>query len=95
MTGRLRGRTSLITGTSSGLGRAIAVAYAKEGANVICADLAPTARLTLPGENDRATHLIIEDSGGNATFVKCDVADPTDMQNAVKEAVDKYGRLDM
>lgn len=95
MTGRLRGRTSLITGTSSGLGRAIAIAYAKEGANVICADLAPIARLTLPGEDDRATHLIIQDFGGNATFLKCDVAEPGDIQNAVKEAVDKHGRLDM
>ena len=95
MAGRLLSRTSLITGTSGGLGRAIAIAYAKEGANVICADLAPTAKITLPGEGHRPTHEVIQEFGGKATFVKCDIAEPADVQNAVKQAVDNYGRLDM
>lgn len=95
MSGRLVSRTSLITGTSGGLGRAIAIAYARQGANVVCADLAPAARVNLLGEDIRPTHEVIQQFGGNATFIKCDISEPADVQSVVKETIERYGRLDM
>jgi NAD(P)-dependent dehydrogenase (short-subunit alcohol dehydrogenase family) len=95
MAGRLFSRTALITGTSSGLGRAIALAYAREGANVICTDIAPTARATLPGDNTEPTDKLIRQLGGAAKFVICDISEPADVRRAVMDAVDSFGRLDM
>ncbi|OQV08753.1 hypothetical protein CLAIMM_12976 [Cladophialophora immunda] len=86
MTGRLAARTCLITGSSSGLGRAIALRFASEGANIICADLSPTARALLPGEDARPTHEVIPSHGGNATFIKCDISEPEDVKAAVATA---------
>ena len=91
---RLLSRTSPVTGTSGGLGRAIAIAHARQGANVVCADLAPTFRATLPGEDDSSTHEVNQAFGGHATFVQCDVAEPEDVKRAVGVAVDRFGRLD-
>lgn len=95
MAGRLLSRTALVTGTSSGLGRAIALAYAREGANVVCADLAPTARTLLPGEDPTPTDQIVRELGSKAEFVKCDISKPAEVKAAVGAAVRNFGRLDM
>lgn len=95
MTGRLAARTCLITGSSSGLGRAIALRFASEGANIICADLSPTAKALLPGEDARPTHEVIPSHGGKATFVLCDISEPEDVKAAVATAVKEFGRLDV
>lgn len=95
MSGRLHGRTSLITGSSSGLGRAIALRFASEGANIICADLSPNARAHLPGEDLDTTHEAIERHGGYAKFVKCDISKPEDVERAILTTVDQFGRLDV
>jgi NAD(P)-dependent dehydrogenase (short-subunit alcohol dehydrogenase family) len=93
--GRLAGKVAVITGSSSGLGRAIALLYAKEGATVVCADLRPNARLDVHGEAESNTHELIQKSAGKAIFVQTDASDAGQMESLVKRAVEEYGRLDM
>ena len=95
MVGRLAARSCVITGSSSGLGRAIALQLAKEGANIICADLAPTARAVLPGEDTRATHELIAELGRKAKFIRCDITSPSDWEALVLTATEEFGRLDV
>lgn len=90
---RLQHKVAIVTGSSSGLGRAIAIRYAQEGAKVVCADLTPTARSQ--EEVEITTHDLIARDGGQGTFVKTDVGDATEMEELVQVAVKEYGRLDM
>lgn len=90
---RLQDKVAIVTGSSSGLGRAIAIRYAQEGAKVVCADLTPTARSQ--EEAEITTHDLIIRDGGQATFAKTDVGDATQMENLVQVAVKEYRRLDM
>lgn len=83
-----------MTGSSSGLGRAIALAFAIQGTRlVICADLKPNA----PAGEDIPTHELIRSRFGaeKAAFVKTDVGVEEDVQNCVQEAVQHGGRLDV
>jgi len=90
--GRLQDRVAIVTGASSGLGRAISLRYASEGARVVCSDLRPDA----PRESDGvSTHDAIVKSGGEAIFVKTDVGESSEMEALVAAAVEKYGRLDI
>lgn len=73
---------ALVTGAASGLGRATAARLARQGASVVLADL-PTSE----GE------AVAKEIGGNASFVAADVTSETDVQNAVKVAMDTYGGL--
>lgn len=93
MSKRLDSKVAIVTGSSSGIGRAIALAFAHEGAGVICADL----RDSSPDgqENDVATHEMILGEGGQAWFIQTDVAVASDMENLIQLAVEKAGRLDM
>lgn len=93
MSPRLQDKVAIVTGSSSGLGRAIAVRYAKEGAKVVCADLTPTARSE--EEAVITTHELILRNGGSAIFVPTDVGNATQVENLVTAAVQAYGRLDM
>lgn len=96
---RLASRSTVITGASSGLGRAIALAFAANGAYpIICADLRPDPR----GEwgVDEATvpthDLICRRYGeGKAVFVKADATVSADVEQVVKKAVEIGGRLDV
>lgn len=83
MPGRLEGKVALITGGSSGLGRVGAELFARNGAMVVIADL-------LDGD---AAVTAIDDAGGDATFVSCDVTDPGSVQAAVDHAVETFGGL--
>jgi len=86
MAGRLDGKVALITGSGSGIGRATAQIFAREGAKVVVADI-----VVAGGEE---TVRLINAAGGEAIFVKTDVSHPADVEAMVKQAVDTYGRLD-
>ena len=82
----LSGRTAIVTGAGSGIGRASAAAFARAGANVVVADIDAAAASETVGK--------INADGGVASFVRTDVTSPADVAAMVAHAVDTYGRLD-
>ncbi|SEP28298.1 NAD(P)-dependent dehydrogenase, short-chain alcohol dehydrogenase family [Halogranum amylolyticum] len=90
MTGRLSGTAALVTGASSGNGRAIALRFAEEGASVTVADVREDPRL-----GGEPTHELIEEAGGDAQYVETDVTDVDALRAAVQATVDEYGSLDV
>jgi len=85
--GKIDGKVAIITGASSGIGKATAILFAQEGAKVIVADVAD--------ELGEETVKLINEGGGRAIFVHTDVSKAEDVKNLVKTAVDTYGRLDI
>ena len=85
---RLEGKTALVTGASRGIGREIALALAKEGANVV---------VNYSGSQDKANEVANEISAmGREAFVyQCNVADSENVQTMVKETINKFGKLDI
>lgn len=94
--GRLDGRVAIVTGSSSGNGRAIALLLAERGASVLCVDRSAAA-LAGGYEADLSinTDVLIRDRGGQALFVQADVSVSAQVQGAVAAAVSEFGRLDM
>ena len=86
MADRFQGQVALVTGGSSGIGRAAAVAFAAEGASVVVA-----ARREVESEE---TVQLIRDAGGEAIAVRTDVAVASDVESLVGRTVEAYGRLD-
>jgi NAD(P)-dependent dehydrogenase (short-subunit alcohol dehydrogenase family) len=86
MARQLEGKVTLITGGASGIGRATALACAREGATLIIAD-------TQTEGGQHTVHLITE-HGGEAIFVQTDVTQATDVEALISQAVARYGRLD-
>ena len=84
----MEGKSGLVTGAASGIGRACAIRFAQEGAAVVVADL---ERARAGGEETVAA---IEADGGRATFFACDVANAADHEALVGDVVERYGRLD-
>lgn len=87
MSGLLEGKVALVTGGSSGIGRATALAFAREGANVVIA-----ANKNVKGGQEAVR--LIKKAGGEAIFIKTDVSKRTDVELMVKKSVETYGRLD-
>jgi NAD(P)-dependent dehydrogenase (short-subunit alcohol dehydrogenase family) len=84
---RLAGRTAIITGGNSGIGRATALLFAREGAAV-----AITARDRTRGETVRGE---IERTGGKALFIACDVSSADQCRQSVEATIGAFGRLDI
>ena len=106
MAKRLAGRIALVTGSSSGLGQAIAVAFAQEGAVLFCVDLYPSERNPVNSTTGKAddfnnrvsgqgTHEKIRQAGGEATYHRADLTKARDVELAVRACVSRYGRLDI
>ena len=87
---RLANKTVAVTGGASGIGRAISILFAQEGANVVIGDV--TEEVKEGGESTRA---VIEAAGGSARFVPCDVAKWADIDKLVGTAVETFGSLDV
>src|SRR5262249_51483095 len=86
MTRLLESKVALITGAGSGMGRASALAFAREGAKVIVADVVV--------EGGEETAHMIKAKGGEAIFVKTDVSKAAEVEALIARTVEVYGRLD-
>jgi NAD(P)-dependent dehydrogenase (short-subunit alcohol dehydrogenase family) len=86
--GKLEGRAALITGADSGIGRAVAIAFAREGADVLISYLEEH-------EDARETARWVEQAGRKAVLVAGDVADPGHCKQLVERVVREFGRLDV
>jgi NAD(P)-dependent dehydrogenase (short-subunit alcohol dehydrogenase family) len=86
--GKLRDRVALITGGDSGIGRAIAIAFAREGADVMIAYLEEH-------EDARETAKWVTEAGRRAITVPGDIADPAHCRSLVERALREFGRLDI
>jgi NAD(P)-dependent dehydrogenase (short-subunit alcohol dehydrogenase family) len=86
MTARFHGKVALVTGGTSGIGRATAKAFAREGARVVIAGRNSDKGREVVGE--------IENGGGTALFVKTDVSKADEIEALVSETVNAFGRLD-
>jgi NAD(P)-dependent dehydrogenase (short-subunit alcohol dehydrogenase family) len=85
---RLRDKKVLITGADSGIGRAVALAFAREGADLVVSYLSEH-------EDARETQRLIESSGRKCVLVPGDIAAPSHCREIVKKAVEEFGRIDV
>ncbi|SCY68775.1 glucose 1-dehydrogenase [Paracoccus tibetensis] len=86
--GRLEGKVALITGGDSGIGRAVAIAYAREGADVAISYLDET-------EDARSTAELIEAAGRTCLMLPGDISEPAHCRKMVDEVIGRFGKLDI
>lgn len=80
------GKVAFVTGATSSIGRATALAFGRAGANVVVADVAE--------DGVRETTGLIEEAGGKALAVRCDVTCGDDVRAALARSIEKFGRRD-
>lgn len=86
--GRLLGKATIITGADSGIGRAVAIAFAREGADVVIGYLEEEA-------DAEETRRLVEEAGRTAVLARGDLSDPASCRQIVATAVERFGRLDV
>ena len=82
----MKGKIALVTGAATGIGRATAIEFARNGAAVVVSDVNTAEGLK--------TANLIENEGGEATFVECDVSASADVEALISQVLKKHGRLD-
>jgi NAD(P)-dependent dehydrogenase (short-subunit alcohol dehydrogenase family) len=85
--GRLKGQVSIVTGANSGIGRATAQLFAREGSKVVCCDIREVATPRVDA--------LIRQEGGEAIFVQGDVASATDADRLATAALEAFGGIDI
>src|SRR5881398_1300501 len=85
--GSFAGKVAFVTGAANGIGRAAALAFAREGASVVVADVSE--------QGNQETARMIEEQGGRALAVRCDVTRGEDVRAALHKTVEAFGRLDV
>jgi len=85
---KLKGQSALVTGANSGIGMAVAIALAEEGANVV---------INYVSRPEDAENVVkkIEDDGGTAIAIKADVSNESEVQSMFKQMVEKFGTIDI
>ncbi len=83
---KLKDKVAIITGAASGIGKATAFLFVKEGAKIVVVDIDIKGKETVEA---------IGKNNGNAIFIKCDVSKISDVKNMVKQTVGKYGKIDI
>jgi len=90
----LTGRTAVVTGGAAGIGRGIAIELAREGADIVVADI--NEEPTLPEENERGTTVeVVEEMGQRAEYVETDVTDEDEVFALVEVTADEFGGIDI
>ncbi|MFC7231647.1 SDR family NAD(P)-dependent oxidoreductase [Saliphagus sp. GCM10025308] len=95
---RHEGRTVIVTGASSGIGRRIARRFGEDGANVVCASRNNEPKQGIHHDSEVSApteRLIREETPGDAVFVSTDVSDPVAVESLINETLEAYGRLDV
>ncbi|MBA3431161.1 MAG: SDR family oxidoreductase, partial [Actinobacteria bacterium] len=87
-TGKLRGRNAIITGADSGIGRAVALAFAREGANVLISYLSEDA-------DAKETARVVEEAGVKAVLVPGDIAEDSHCRHIIDKAMEEFGSIDL
>ena len=80
------GKVTFVTGAANGIGRAAALAFAREGASVVVVDVSE--------QGNQETARLVEQAGSRALAIRCDVARAGDVKAALDKAIEAFGRLD-
>jgi NAD(P)-dependent dehydrogenase (short-subunit alcohol dehydrogenase family) len=94
--GILKNKVAVVTGSSSGIGRAVALALANRGASIVAADIKQEANPCGFEEDISITTLdLLRNAKRNAIFIQCDVSNPNDVRNLVEQTVNTFQRIDI